>query len=197
MDPKLLALLQLVGALQFSTDPTDEGGGGGGSSPTSSDDPAGTGDNPKSADADGEPEDEDEPLGEPGIKALKSERLRAAQAKKRADAAEARLKQIEDAEKTELQRAQDRVAELEKANKDFEDAKLRTELRASVLGKKNVPSEWADFVTGDTEDEMNKAADRILANLSKADQGLSLRPTSGKPGGSVEAGREAAKNYRP
>lgn len=197
MDPKLLALLQLVGALQFATDPTDEGGGGGGSSPTSSDDPAGTGDNPKSADADVEPEDEDEPLGEPGIKALKSERIRAAQAKKRADAAEARLKEIEDAEKTELQRAQERVAELEKTTQAYEAEKTRTQLRASVLASKNVPSEWADFVTGDTEDEMNKAADRILANLSQADRGPALRPTSGNPGGSVEAGREAAKNFRP
>lgn len=187
-----LTFLQTIGALMFATDPTDEGG----SAPKGSEDPAGTGTGSDSK-ADDDDDDDDEPLGEPGIKALKSERIRAAQAKKRADALEARLKEIEDAEKTELQRAQDRVAELEKANKDFEDAKLRTELRASVLGKKNVPSEWADFVTGDTEDEMNKAADRILANLSKADQGPSLRPTSGKPGGSVEAGREAAKNYRP
>ncbi|GAA1333901.1 hypothetical protein GCM10009592_28610 [Brachybacterium rhamnosum] len=181
MDRNLLNLLQTIGALRFVDSPDENGGG--------SDEPAG--------DDQGDDGDEDEPLGENGIKALKSERLRASQAKKRADAAEARLKEIEDAEKTELQRAQERISELEKANKDFEDAKRRTELRASVLAEKNVPSEWADFVTGDTEDEMTKAADRILANLSRADKGPSLRPTAGQTGGSLEAGREAAKSFRP
>ena len=185
-----LTFLQTLGALMFATDPTD----GGGSAPQSAENPDDSGDNPKSADADDE---DDEELGEGGKKALTSERKRAREEKRRADAAEARLKELEDAEKTELQRAQERVAELEKANQAYEDTKRRTELRASVLSTKNVPSEWADFVTGDTEDEMNKAADRILANLSRADSGPVLRSTSGQPGGSVEAGREAAKSFRP
>ena len=185
MDPQLMNLLQIVGALAFADSPDDTGG--------SASAPA---DDAKDSDENGD-DDQDKPLGENGIKALKSERLRAAEAKKRADAAEARLKELEDAEKTELQRAQERVAELEKANQAYEDTKRRTELRASVLATKNVPSEWADFVTGDTEDEMNKAADRILANLSSADSGPVLRSTSGQPGGSVESGREAAKSFRP
>lgn len=180
MDRNLIDLLNTVGALAFIDTPDETGGGDG------------------AADGDAEDgEEKDEPLGENGPKALKSERLRASQAKKRADELESRLKEIEDAEKSELQRAQERISELEKANKDFEDMKRRTELRASVLAEKNVPSEWADFVTGDTEDEMTKAADRILANLSKADKGPSLRPTTGQTGGSIEAGREAAKNFRP
>lgn len=190
MDPKLLALLQIVGALQFAADPADEGG----SAPQSAENPDDSGDNPKSADAGDE---DDEELGEGGKKALNSERKRAREEKRRADVAEARLKEIEDGEKTELQRAQERVAELEKATQAYEAEKTRSQLRASVLDTKNVPSEWADFVTGDSEDEMNKAADRILANLSSADRGPALRPTSGNPGGSVEAGREAAKNFRP
>lgn len=192
-----MSFLDRAGVLMFAEEPTD--GSGSSSEPQSSDGADSNGD-PRSADKsvdDAGDELEDEPLGENGIKALKSERLRAAQAKKRADAAEARLKEIEDAEKSELERAQERIAELEQANKDFEDAKRRTELRASVLATKNVPSEWADFVTGDSEDEMNKAADRILENLSRADQGPILRPTTGKPGGSMEAGREAAKSFRP
>lgn len=187
MDRNLMNLLETVGALRYAETPDGDGGG----DPKSSDGSDEEG-NPPSAD-----DDADEPLGEPGMKALKSERLRATQAKKRADALEARLKEIEDAEKTELQRAQERIAELEKTNQAYEAEKTRAQMRASVLASKNVPSEWADFVTGDSEDEMNQAADRILANLSSADQGPALRPTSGQPGGSVEAGREAAKSFRP
>lgn len=180
MDRNLMNLLEIVGALRYAETP-DAGG-------AAADDDGG------SSTDDGE---DDEPLGENGLKALKSERLRAEQAQKRAKAAEARLKEIEDAEKTELEKAQERIAELEKTNQVYEAEKTRAQMRASVLASKNVPSEWADFVTGDSEDEMNKAADRILANLSSADQGPVLRPTSGQPGGSVEAGREAAKNFRP
>ena len=182
MDRNLMNLLETVGALRYAETP-DAGGA------------AADGDS-ESGDA-GDDDTDDEPLGENGLKALKSERLRAAQAKKRAEAAEARLKEIEDAEKSELEKAQERIAELEKTNQAYEAEKTRAQMRASVLASKNVPSEWADFVTGDSEDEMNKAADRILANLSSADQGPVLRPTSGQPGGSVEAGREAAKSFRP
>lgn len=186
MDRNLMNLLETVGALRYAETPE-----GGGAAPESSDGADDDG-NPPSAD-EGEG---DEPLGEPGIKALKSERLRAAQAKKRADALEARLKEIEDAEKSELERAQERIAELEKTNQAYEAEKTRAQMRTNVLASKNVPSEWADFVTGDSEDEMNQAADRILANLSRADDGPILRPTSGQPGGSIEAGREAAKSFR-
>lgn len=181
MDRNLMNLLEIVGALRYAETP-DAGGA------------AADEDDVDSSTDDGE---DDEPLGENGLKALKSERLRASQARKRAEAAEARLKEIEDAEKTELQRAQERIAELEKTNQTYEAEKTRAQMRSSVLASKNVPSEWADFVTGDSEDEMNKAADRILANLSRADQGPALRPTSGQPGGSVEAGYEAAKSFRP
>lgn len=79
--------------------------------------------------------------------------------------------------------------------KDYEDRERLRETRATVLSTKNVPSEWADFVTGSTEDEMNAAADRILKNLGGV-EGPALHPTRGKSGGSLEAGREAAKNFR-
>ncbi|PMC76401.1 DUF4355 domain-containing protein [Brachybacterium sp. UMB0905] len=181
MDTGLLNFLQGTGALMFADTPDD------GTGPTSDDTP----------DTDKTPASDDEPLGEPGLKALRAERQRAAQMKKRAEDAEARLKDIEDAEKTELQRAQERIAELEQTTKAYEAEKTRAQLRASVLASKNVPSEWADFVTGDTEDEMNAVADRIIQNLNRDAQGPYLRPTSGTPGGSLEAGREAAKNFRP
>ena len=179
--------LNRVGALMFAEEPSS-GDGGGEQKPADD-----GGEGQEKPDDDGE----DEPLGEGGLKALKAERKRAADEKRRADELAARLKEIDDAEKSELERAQERIAELEAATKAYEDAKRVGELRASVLAAKNVPSEWADFVTGDSEDEMNKAADRILANLAAADEGPSFHGTRGVTGGSVEAGREAAKSFRP
>lgn len=84
--------------------------------------------------------------------------------------------------------AEDRVREYEERDR------LR-ETRSAVIEAKSVPSEWADFVTGSTEDEMNAAADRIMKNLGSL-EGPSLHATRGTSGGSLEAGREAAKNFR-
>lgn len=182
-----MSFLHRTGAISCAEEPSNEGGGGT-SEPQSAEGREDHG-NPQSAD--------DEPLGEPGLKALKAERKRAAEEKRRADILESKLQEIADAEKTELQKAQERIAELEKTNQAYEAAKARSELRATVLATKNVPSEWADFVTGDSEDEMNASADKILANLARADEGPGLTPTRGNPGGSLEAGREAAKNFRP
>lgn len=178
MDKNLMRMLMTVGALRFADEPTDEAG-------TDSTPPE---DAPKG--------DTDEPLGEGGVKALRSERKRAGEAEKRAQAAEARLKELADAEKSELERAQERARELEAKVQQYEGEKTRNDLRSRVLATKNVPSEWADFVTGDSEDEMNAAADRILRNLGVGD-GPRMHPTKGTPGGSLEAGREAAKNFRP
>lgn len=181
-------LLNQTGAVRFAEEPGQDGG----SSEPKSAEGADSNGNPKPAD-----DQDDEKLGEGGIKALRAERKSAADAKKRVEELEARLKEIDDADKSELQKAQERIAELEKTTQAYETEKKRTELRASVLATKNVPSEWADFVTGDTEDEMTKSADRILANLARADEGPDLHGTRGNPGGSLEAGREAAKNFRP
>lgn len=181
MDPKLMKMLMNAGMLASVEDPGSDGGGNvEAPQETHEEDPG-----------------EDEPLGEGGVKALRAERKRAADAEKRANAAEEQLREIADAEKTDLQRAQDRLAELEAQVKEYEGERARNAMRANVLATKNVPSEWADFVKGDTEDEMNAAADKILANLERGATGPYLRPTSGQTGGSVEAGREAAKNFRP
>lgn len=180
-----LFFLNRAGVLAFVEEPGDQAGGG---EPRSAEVPDDKGVDPKSS---------DEQLGEGGLKALQAERKAAKDAVKRAEAAEARLKEIADAEKTEGERALERIAELEAENAKYKSEKARTEIRSRVLSEKNVPSEWADFVSGDSEDEIAKSADRILANLSKADLGPKLQGTSGSTGGSVEAGREAAKNYRP
>lgn len=139
---------------------------------------------------------QDEPLGEKGLRALQAERRRAAEEKRRADAAEAALKEIEDAKKSELELARERIAEFERKEREREAKEAQEKLRSSVMSSKNLPDEWAEFITGDTEDEMRRKADKIFDILTRNDTGIILHATSGKPGGSLEAGREAAKNFR-
>lgn len=77
------------------------------------------------------------------------------EAKANADAAK-RLAEIEDAQKTEAQKAAEQLQALQQEN-----ARLQAEaLKAQVAASKGVP---ADLLSGTTEDELNAAADRLLA----------------------------------
>ena len=55
----------------------------------------------------------DEPLGEGGLKALKAERAARADAEKQVAELAARIKEFEDAQKSEAERQAERLAELE------------------------------------------------------------------------------------
>lgn len=66
------------------------------------------------------------------------------------------LAKLKDAEKTEVQKAQERAAQLEKELGSERTARLRTEVAAA----KGVP---ASSVTGSTREEMEAAADELLA----------------------------------
>ena len=67
-----------------------------------------------------------------------------------------KLAEIEEANKTEAERQADRLAQLQ-----AENARLQADaLRAQVAAAKGVP---ADLLAGTTEDELNAAADRLLA----------------------------------
>ena len=78
-----------------------------------------------------------------------------ARAKENKSAAD-KLAEIEEASKTEAERQADRLAQLQ-----AENARLQAEaLRSQVAAAKGVP---ADMIAGSTEDELNAAADRLLA----------------------------------
>lgn len=79
------------------------------------------------------------------------------------------LQQLKDAEKTEVQKAQERAAQLEKELGSERTARLRTEVAAA----KGVP---ASSVTGTTREEMEAAADDLLAWRGGSD---SSRDTGG------------------
>lgn len=76
-------------------------------------------------------------------------------AKENADKAR-RLDEIEEASKTELEKAQARAEAAEKA---MQEASLKA-LRAEIAAAKGVP---VNLLSGTTEDELNAAADALLA----------------------------------
>jgi len=104
----------------------------------------------------GDPPKPDEPLGAPGLKALQTEReARAAAEKANADLA-AKVKAFEDRDKTEAEKAAERLAASEKAAAD-----AQIELaRYKVAAEKGVD---AELLTGNDEAAMRTAADKLLA----------------------------------
>lgn len=78
-----------------------------------------------------------------------------ARAKENATAAQ-RLAEIEDAQKSEAEKLQAKLEAAERRAAEAEQARLRAEIAQT----KGVP---ADLLTGATEDELNAAAERLLA----------------------------------
>lgn len=88
----------------------------------------------------------------------------------------AQLDAIEEANKTELQKAQDKAAELEKKLSDLENANNLRAMREKVASEKGVP---IDLLTGETEEACNTQADGILKFASA--QGYPVIRDSGEP----------------
>lgn len=97
-----------------------------------------------------------EPLGESGLAALKSEREARKAAEKSAAEALARVKAFEDAQKTESERQAERLAEIERENAELKTAKTRAEVAAA----KGVP---AALLSGSTQEELEASADALIA----------------------------------
>jgi beta-glucosidase-like glycosyl hydrolase len=142
-----------------------------------------------------EPEAPD--LGDAGKKAIEAERearkaaeKAAREAKKTADAALARVKEFEDRDKTETQKAAERIAELEKALADKETAlalKDQDILRRDVAKDKKVP---VKFVIGSTREEMEAAAEEFLQESQQAS-------SERKPLGALRSGASATNSADP
>lgn len=132
-------------------------------------------DNPVSADG-AKP---DEPLGAPGLAALKSEREAKAAAEKRAAAAESRIKEFEDRDKSEAQKQQEALEQAQKQLADLTVAKTRAEVAAA----KGVP---AALLTGGTQEELEASADALIAFKGEQPQQKLIIPNEGKsPEGSA------------
>lgn len=108
-------------------------------------------------------------LGESGQKAIKAEREARRAAEKSAAELAARLKEIEDAQLTDLERAK-QEAETNAA----ELAKLREDnIRQKVALEKGVPTDLIEFLGSGSEEQIVARADLLVARLNA--------PTSPKP----------------
>ena len=109
-------------------------------------------------------------------------------AKENAAAAQ-RLREFEDAQKTEAQRASERVKELEGAV----EAAQRDALRFKVASKFGVSDEDADlFLTGSDEETLTKQAQRLSDRTTEAGQPRrpTPDPTQGRGGDPAQASPE-------
>lgn len=200
MAKTILKNLENMGMLAFAEEPADGNTGWAGSDTAAGDTDGDRGDG--DGDTEGDEDDDDDSERAGGKRALLRDLARERSRRKSLEAENADFKEkfqaIEDKDKTELQKAVERAEKAEKALHQLQEAERVSELRRSVVAKKNLPSEWAELVTGDTEDEMNAVADRILANLGNGggDKWPTLHGTRGQQVGSMEAGREAAKNFQ-
>ena len=107
---------------------------------------------------------QDENLGEGGKKALEAERKARATAEKDAAQLRARLKEIEDAQLSELDRARAHIDALQEAN-----VKSTTEaLRWRTAAKFGISDEDAEtFLTGTDEETITMQAERLAGLISK------------------------------
>lgn len=77
--------------------------------------------------------------------------------------AAARLKEFEDANKTELQKAQDALAEAEAAR----DNALNTHARVMAAAANNLPVELIDYLGSGTDEEINERAEAIAKAIEE------------------------------
>lgn len=104
------------------------------------------------------------------------------EAKTNAEAAK-RLAEIEDAQKSEAQKAADRIAELEKQTAEAQ----RDALRFKVASKFGISDEDADlFLTASDEETLNKQAERLAAH--REDAGKTRQPKPDRNQGRQSAG---------
>ncbi len=159
------------------------------------DDPApATGDEGTTPDAD----DTDE-LGDAGKKALDQERKARREAEKANADLVKRLKEFEDADKSELEKATNAAAE---AAKRAEEAELKA-LRLEVAGDKGLTPSQARRLVGTTKEELEADADQLLedfaANAKPAPKVPPRpKPTGGSKGdtGELEGKERAAAAFR-
>lgn len=108
-----------------------------------------------------QPQGDPEALGDAGKQALVAERKRADDAEKALKAATAKLQQIEDADKTELEKALGRIKELEDANATLtSDLAVRdkTILRLNTGIDEGLPKNLIARLQGDDEDAIKADA---------------------------------------
>ena len=136
------------------------------------------------ADADTAKETPDGDLGDSGKQAIVAEREARKAAERQLREVQKSLKEYEDRDKTELQRALERA---DAAEKQATEAKF-TALRTKVAASKGVP---ASSLTGATEDELTASADELIA---WRDQNTTTKPAAPRRSGNLKSGASGNEN---
>ncbi len=127
----------------------------------------------------------DAPLGEPGKKALDSERAARRAAEKAAADLQAKVKEYEDRNKTELER----LTEAATAAKAEADAAKAEALRLRVAAETGLPTDLFEFLAGDDEEQLRAKAQKLMAATAAAAAPRSPAPDpsqGAKPGATAD-----------
>lgn len=130
---------------------------------------------------------DDAELGDGGQKAINAERKARREADKRAADAEARLKELEDAGKGELDRIRDENATLKSRLTELES----TNTRLTVAIDKGLSKSQAKRLVGSTAEELEADADEILESFGGGNNsGGATPPPTRRPVEALKGGSE-------
>lgn len=102
-----------------------------------------------------------------------------------AKAAQKKLAELEEANKSELEKA---VARAEAAEAKLVESEKRS-IRSAVLAKHAIPEDFQDLVVGDTEEALSSSAERIAALIKgKQFEGLVDRKQGATPNQPADSG---------
>ena len=134
-------------------------------------------------------------LRDPGKKALQEERQKARAAERDLKAAQARLKELEDRDKSEAEKTAERLADAEKR---AEQAELRA-MRLEVAAEKGLTPAQAKRLVGASREELEADADDILATFPAAPVAPERKapkpdPSQGSRGGAKPSASDRANS---
>lgn len=133
-------------------------------------------------------------MGDPGKKALQEERQKARAAERELKAAQARLKEFEDRDKSEAEKTAERLSAADKRAAEAEQKAIRLE----VAYAKGLTPAQAKRLVGSSREELEADADDILATFPTAPAAPDRKapkpdPSQGTRGGKPLSGAEAGR----
>lgn len=121
-----------------------------------------------------------DPLGEGGKKALEAERAARKEAERAAAELAAKVKEFEDAQKSEAERTAEALAEAQQRAAKAEAEALRLRIAAET----ELPADLHEFLAGDTEEELRAKAEKLKAATAAGVRRPQPDPSQGaKPNG--------------
>jgi len=176
MNHSLLDLLIRTGRIRLAVNPGE--GGSGDQTPTNDSSTNDPGADPNTNPDDQNHDNDDENLGANGLKALKAERENVKMLKAQLAKQTEKLKEYEDANKTEAEKQAERLAELEKTSA----AVQKENMQIKVASAKGLPIDIASRLQGATKEEMEADAENLLKLMGNQSHKPQADPSQGHSG---------------